>query len=202
MLFLRRLFLVLLVLVLGGGRILAATTREERAFITAANAFRDGMWSRAEVEFAQFAEKYPKSGRVAEAVLMQAEADFKQGKFLQATELLAVRKSQTGDLADQYAYWLGEAQFQNADYAAAAETFSRLARDFQNSSWRLDAAVNEAAARGKLGQWPQVSALLRGPAGIFQQAAKANPADERVVRGQLLLAEALLKQNKIGRAHV
>jgi TolA-binding protein len=200
MLFLRRLFLVLLVLVLGGERILAATTREERAFTAAANAFRDGMWSRAEVEFAQFAEKYPKSGRVAEAVLMQAEADFKQGKFLQAAELLAVRKSQAGNLADQYVYWLGEAQFQNADYAAATETFSRLTRDFQSSSWRLDAAVNEAAARGKLGQWPQVSALLREPAGIFQQAAKANPVDERVVRGQLLLAESLLKQNKLDEA--
>ena len=104
MLFLRRLFLVLLVLVLGGGRILAATTREERAFITAANAFRDGMWSRAEVEFAQFAEKYPKSKRVAEAVLMEAEADFNQGKFLQTAGLLAAREPQAGDLADQYVY--------------------------------------------------------------------------------------------------
>jgi TolA-binding protein len=60
--------------------------------------------------------------------------------------------------------------------------------------------VDEAAARGKLGQWPQVGALLRESAGTFQQAAKANPADERVVRGQLLLAEALLKQNKLDEA--
>jgi TolA-binding protein len=200
MFFVCRWILIAFALVLSGERISAATTREERAFTAAANAFRDGMWSRAEVEFAQFAEKYPKSRRVAGAVLMQAEADFNQGKFLQAAELLAVRKPQAGDLADQYVYWLGEAQFQNADYAAAAETFSRLVRDFQSSSWRLNAAVDEAAARGKLGQWPQVGALLREPAGIFQQAAKANPADERVVRGQLLLAEALLKQNKLDEA--
>jgi TolA-binding protein len=197
MLFLSHWFLVVLVLALGGERILGATTREERDFIAAANAFQDGMWSRAEVEFAQFAEKHPKSGRVAEAVLMQAEADFKQGKFLQAAQLLILRKSQAGALADQYAYWLGEAQFQNANYAAAAETFSQLTRDFTNSSWRLDAAVNEAAAREKLGQWLQVGALLREPAGTFQQAAKTNSTDERVVRGQLLLAEALLEQNKL-----
>ena len=195
--FVCRWVLIAFALMLGVEQISAATTREERAFTAAANAFRDGMWSRAEVEFAQFAEKYPKSKRVAEAVLMQAESDFNQGKFLQTAELLAVRKPQAGDLADQYVYWLGEAQFQNADYAAAAETFSRLVRDFQSSSWRLNAAVDEAAARGKLGQWPQVSALLQEPAGTFQQAAKADPSDERVVRGQLLLAEALLKQNKL-----
>jgi TolA-binding protein len=198
--FVCRWFLITFALTLGVERISAATTREERAFTIAANAFRDGMWSRAEVEFAQFAEKYPKSKRVAEAVLMEAEADFNQGKFLQAAELLAMRKLQAGDLADQYVYWLGEAQFQNADYAAAAETFSRLARDFKNSSWRLNAAVNEAVARGELGQWPQVSALLQEPAGTFQQAAKANPTNELVVRGQLLLAEALLKQNKLDEA--
>ena len=198
--FVCRWFLIAFALMLGVERISAASTREERDFTVAANAFRDGMWSRAEVEFAQFAEKHPKSRRVAEAVLMQAEADFNQGKFLQAAELLAMRKPQAGDLADQYVYWLGEAQFQNADYAAAAETFSRLARDFQSSSWRLNAAVDEAVARGKLGQWPQVSALLREPAGTFQQEAKANPSDERVVRGQLLLAEALLKQDKLNEA--
>jgi len=82
-----------------------------------------GMWSRAEVEFAQFAGKYPESGRVAEALLMQSEADLKQGKFLQAVALLIAREPQAGDLTDQYVYWLGEAQFQNADYVAAAGTF-------------------------------------------------------------------------------
>ena len=40
----------------------------------------------------------------------------------------------------------------------------------------------------------------RSRAGIFKQAAKANPADERVVRGQLLLAEALLRQDKLSDA--
>ena len=200
MLFPRHWFLILLALTLGGERILGANTREARDFTAAAKAFQDGMWSRAEVEFAQFAGKYPESGRVAEAQLLQAEADLKQGKCLQAIALLTARESQAGDLADQYIYWLGEAQFQNTDYAAAAETFSRLVREFPNSNWRLDAAVNEAAVRAKLDQWPQVSALLLEPTGTFQRAAKANPADDRVVHGQLLLAEALLKQDKLNDA--
>ncbi len=119
---------------------------------------------------------------------------------MQAIDLLAAHESQAGKLADQYVFWLGEAQFQNEDYAAAAATFSRLAQDFPDSSRRLDAVVNEAAARAKLGQWPQVSPCCRHRAGYFRSAAKKNPADDRVVRGQLLLAEALLRQNKLSEA--
>jgi len=193
----RRWLLIIFALVLGGGQILLASTREERAYAAAASAFQDGMWSRAEVEFAEFAEKYPKSERVSEAVLLQAEADLKQQKFLQAVALLTAHEQQAGKLADQYVYWLGEAQFQNEDYAAAVATFARLAHDFPNSRWRLDAVVNEAAARVKLGQWPRVSMLLQEPGGAFEIDAEKNPADERVVRGQLLLAEALLKQDKL-----
>ena len=195
-----RWMLIVFGLVLGGEQILAASAREDRAYATAASAFQDGMWSRAEVEFAQFAEKYPKSERVAEAVLIQAEADIKQGKCLQAAKLLAANEPQAGKLADQYVYWLGEAQFQNGDYAAAATTFARLVRDFAGSNRRLDAAVNEAAARARLGQWPQASSLLLAPAGTFQTEVKKNPTDERVVRGQLLLAEALLRQNQLNEA--
>src|SRR5579862_1463340 len=164
----RRWLLIVFMLALGGGQVFAAGAREERAYNAAANAFQDGMWGRAEVEFAEFAEKHPKSERVPEAVLMQAEADIKQAKFLQAIELLGAHESQAGKLADQYVFWLGEAQFQNEDYTAAAATFSRLVRDFAESSRRLDAVVNEAAALARLGQWPQVSSLLQASGGVFQ----------------------------------
>ena len=193
---------VTVALVLGSQQVLVASTREERAFTAAASAFQDGLWSRAEVEFAAFAEKYPNSKHFAEAVLLQAESDLKQQKFLPAIDLLTAHESQAGKFADRYVYWLGEAQFQNQDYAAAAATFARLAQDFPNSPRRLDAVVNEAVARTKLGQWAQASALLQEPDGLFAAAAKKNPADERVVRGQLLLAEALLNENKTREAAV
>ena len=192
--------LISYLLVLGGEPLFAASTREVRAYSAAASAFQDGMWGRAEVEFAEFVEKYPKSERVPEAVLMQAEADIKQQKYLQAVELLTTHETQAGKLADQYVFWLGEAQFQNEDYAAAAATFGRLVRDFADSSRRLDAAVNEAAARAKLGQWPQVAALLQAPDGVFQVNADKTPGDDRVVRGRLLLAEALFRQNQLSAA--
>ena len=56
MAFLRQWSLILLVLALGGGRLFAAS-HEQRDFAAAAAAFHDGMWSRAEVQFAQFIEK-------------------------------------------------------------------------------------------------------------------------------------------------
>jgi TolA-binding protein len=192
--------LIVFVLVLGREPVLAASAREERAYAAAASAFQDGMWGRAEVEFAEFAEKYSKSERVPEAILMQAEADIKQAKSLQAIGLLTTHEAQAGKVADQYVFWLGEAQFQNEDYTAAATTFSRLVRDFTESNRRLDAVVNEAAARAKLGQWLQVSSLLQTPDGVFQADANKTPADDRVVRGQLLLADALLRQNKLSAA--
>ncbi|MDE3066127.1 MAG: tetratricopeptide repeat protein [Verrucomicrobiota bacterium] len=191
----RQWFFAVVVLMTGGIPVWAAGPRENRDFTAAVSAFQDEMWSRAETELAQFLQKYPKSGYAAEAMLMEAEAEFKQGKFAAAGALLSSHESQAGSLADQYAYWLGQAQFENGDYQGAAGTFSRLVRQYPNSQWQLDAVVDEAASRTKLGAWPQVSALLRQPKGPFQQAAKATPADERVVRGQLLLAEALLAQH-------
>jgi TolA-binding protein len=200
MFWMRRWLLIIFALALSGEQTLIASTSEERAYAAAVSAFQDGMWSRAEVEFAEFAEKYPKSEHAAQAVLLQAEADFKQQKFLPAIDLLTARESQAGTLADQYVYWLGQAQFQNGNYAAAATTFARLVDDFPDSSWRLDAVVNEASARAKLDQWPQVSTLLQEPDGAFQTGAKKNPDAEPVVRGQLLLAEGLLRQSKLNEA--
>ena len=195
MAFVRRWLLILSVLVLGGGQLFAAS-REDRDFAAAAAAFKDGMWSRAEVEFAQFIEKHPDSPHVPEAALMQAQSDYKQGKVQEAITLLQSRESTAGNFADQYAYWIGEAQFKNADYDDARDTFSKLASDFPNSEWRLDAVINEAAAQAKLNQWAQVITLLQKPDDVFQQAAKTNATDDRILNGRLLLAQAYLAQKR------
>jgi TolA-binding protein len=186
--------LILLVLLAGGERSLAASAREDRAHAAAVTAFQDGMWSRAETEFAQFVQKYPESDRLAGAVLMQAEAEFKQGKLPQAIALLTARKAEAGNLADQYVYWIGEAQFQNGDFSAAAETFVSLTRDFPESSLRLRAVVEAAAARAHLGEWPQLGALLEPTNSVFQRAVQMDSASELVARGSLLLAQAKFAQ--------
>ena len=195
MAFLRQWLLICFTLVLGGGQFFAASAREDRAYAAAVTAFQDGMWSRAETEFAQFIQKYPKSDRVAEAVLMQAEAEFEQGKLQPAIALLAARKAGAGDLADQYVYWIGEAQYQGRDFPAAAETFVSLTRDFPGSSFRLRAVVEAAAAFAQqTNEWPQVVLLLEPANSVFQRAAQMDPANELVSRGQLLLAQAKFAQ--------
>jgi TolA-binding protein len=188
--------LILLALLPGGeGRSFAASGRENRAYAAAQSAFQDAMWSRAETEFAQFTQKYPKSDRVAEAVLQQAEAEFKQGKFPQAIVLLEARKAEAGNLADQYVYWIGEAQFQNGDFSTAAETFVSLTRDFPESSLRLRVVVEAAAALAQTNEWPQVVSLLEETNSVFQRTAQMDPGNELVSRGQLLLARAKFAQS-------
>ncbi len=195
MAFLRRWFLIWFTLVLGGGQVFAASAREDRAYAAAVAAFQDGMWSRAETEFAQFVQKYPKSDRLAEAVLMQAEAEFELGKLPPAIALLAARKAGAGNLTDQYVYWIGEAQYQGRDFPSAAETFVSLTRDFPGSSFRLRAAVEAAAAFAQqTNEWPQVVLLLEPTNSVFQRAAQMDPANELVLRGQLLLAQAKFAQ--------
>jgi len=189
---LRPLFLILLALILSAGRLSAS---EEHDFNAAAAAFQDNMWSRAESQFAEFIKKHPDSARLPEATLMQAQAEFNQGKLQDAIALLQGRESSAGSRADQYAYWIGQAQFTNGDYSAAAGTFARLASTYPGSQWRLDAVDNEAAAYAKLNQWPQIVALFQ-KSPIFQGAAQTNAADPRVLNGTLLLAQAFLSDNQ------
>jgi outer membrane protein assembly factor BamD (BamD/ComL family) len=190
-----RWLLILLALSTGGERSFAASAREDRAYAAAVTAFQDGMWSRAETEFAQFVQKYPKSDRLAEAGLMQAEAEFKQRKLPQAIALLTARKAEAGNLADQYVYWMGEAQFQNGDFSAAAETFVSLTRDFPESSLRLRVVVEAAAALAQTNEWSQVVSLLEETNSVFQRAVRMDSASELVARGSLLLAQAKFAQN-------
>jgi TolA-binding protein len=202
MAFYRRWLLVLFALILSSGSLSAASTKEQRAYTAAVSAFQDEMWNRAETEFAQFTQKYPKSTNAPEAVLLQAQAQFKQGKFTTAIALLADTNhlAKAGTLADQYVYWIGEGRFQNHDLTGAAETFVSLARDFPDSSLRLRAVIEAAAARAQLGQWPQITQLFEETNGVFQRVAQMDPANELVSRGQLLFAQAKFEQNEFGAA--
>jgi TolA-binding protein len=190
MAFRSRWVLILFALLLGGGQLFAAGTREERAYAAAQAAFQDQMWNRAETEFAAFIVNYPESPKIPMAVLWQAQAEFKQGDFTNAIALLAAHQMQAKTLADQYCNWTGEAQFAGGDFPAAAETFTALADDFTNSTLRLSATVNAAAARAQLAQWPQVENLLEAPDGVFQKMLLVDRGSELILRGQLLRAQA------------
>src|ERR1700733_10925227 len=138
MAFFRQWLLILSALVLGGGQIFAAGTREERAYAAALAAFHDGVFDRAEAELAQFTQTYRKSANLAPAVLFRAQAQYQLGRFRDAAALL----TDTNDFQD------------------AADAFVSLAENFPKSPLGPGALVAAAAAFEKLGKWTQADGLL------------------------------------------
>ena len=199
--FWRTRLVILLLLVVGGGQLFAAT-RSERAYTAAVAAFHDGIYDRAETELGQFVDEYPNSSHVAEAVLLEGQAQFKQGKFTEAIATLSTPKGDWGKLADSYAYWLGEAQFGQGNFEHAAGTFTNLVATYPQSGLRLTAVVEAAAAYERLAEWQQLTALLGATNGIFAQMAALDSANEVVSRGRLLLAQAQFAQNDFAAARV
>lgn len=80
---------------------------------------------------------------------------------------------------------------QRSDFAGAAGAYAKIAADFAASPFRLDAILGEAAARFQLGEFARVAELLTGA--NLQPAGPTRPAEVRVVRGVLVLAEAHLR---------
>ena len=90
---LRPLLLILFAFFLSVPRLFAS---EQHDFDAAAAAFQDNMWSRAESQFADFIKKHPDSARVPEAALMQAQAEFNQGKLTEAQAQLEFAQFKIG----------------------------------------------------------------------------------------------------------
>jgi TolA-binding protein len=183
---------LLILLLLAGSRLLAATSAESQAFNTALN-FRNGaVWDRAEAEFAQFIRQYTNSTLVPEAILFQAEARIKQTNYAGAIELLSANVAKAGARADEYHFWLGEAYFGKGDYKSAVNEFAKLIQEFPTSSRRLEATVEQAGAELRLDGWKQIVELLQKTNGVFYINALASPTNGLVLRGNLLLSEAHL----------
>src|SRR6266852_1176738 len=170
-------FFACLALTLAGGPILAQESAESRAFKAATNAFHDGIYERAEREFAEYAQKFPDSPRLPEAILFQAQAALKEQKAKSAVDLLTAAIPKAGGLADQYRYWLAEAQLENGNFKAAAVAFVRLIQDQPGSVLLLEASYGEALARFKMKEWKRVAELLQAPDGSFRREALARPND-------------------------
>jgi len=196
----RRFILILLALGLVVSRSRAASSAETHAYNNAANAFRAGIWDRADKDFGTFVAKFPNSTNVPEAILLQAQARVQLGRLAEATDLLTTNWLSSGDLADEYLFWKAEIFFQRTNYFAAATNFAELAAIFPRSAHRLDAALGEAAADAELAEWGRVEDLLSNPKGVFQLAAMTNGTNEVIFRGGLLLARAQSAQKNYSAA--
>ncbi len=189
-----------LALVFAGGQTARAASAEDRAYNAAVKAFQDGVWDRAEQSCAQFVQQFARSSRVPEVLLLEVQSQLQQRKYAPAIALASAQHTSGGRLADQFLYWEAEGQYQAGNYQVAAAVFARLLRDYPISAQRLAAAIGEAAARAKLGDWARVVQLLQNPGGEFQGAVRAGLRGETVVRGRLLLVEAELALNNFAAA--
>ena len=187
---LRTLFISLLLVCAGVRTDAALFGGEKRDFELASESFRLQMWTRAEKGFASFIKDHPKSEKLTDALLLQAEAMFRQKKFTEMVTLLIARESDAGKSGDQFLYWTAEAQFQNGNHREAAVAFGKLAREFPFSTRRLEASVGEASSLIQLSEWAQVTNLLRKSDSAFRMAASVQKGSEMAARGFLLLGEA------------
>ena len=190
-------WILVLTLLLAGGPRLWAASAADRAFDAAVKAFQDTFYARAEAELADFCQKFPTSPRLAEAILVQAQARLELTNYAGAIELLTANQGKAGTNADQYLFWLAQAHYRKGDYGAAGDAFAKLVKEFPASSRCLEAALGEASARSALApadpaEWQRVIGLLQQTNGVFQSAARTNANSDLVPRGYLLLSEAQL----------
>ena len=170
----------------------AASIGENRAYSAAEKSFKDGIWWRAETEFAGFIKEFPDSERRPEAFLLQAQAMFHQTNAAGTLSLLTANLGVAGKFADEYQFWMAEAYYQRGDFAKAAEAYVELRR-FAASPRRIEAMVGEAAAHAALTNWTRVVAVLGGPESEFTQSILNQATNPRAVPGLLLLGEAQLE---------
>lgn len=185
-------FFWIVLLLLSGGRLLAASAAEKRDFNFAGTLFNIGDWTGAQTNFARFLQKYPNSERFAEAVLFEAQSALRLKQFDSAMQLLRANQAKAGFWADQFRYWIAEAQLGAGDLSGAADSFAGFGKDFPASTNLLNASLREAEARSRLRQWQRVVGLLQAPDAPFQRAIKSGETNELVATGYLLLGESLL----------
>lgn len=200
MLMLRRILALGLALSLGALAARGADPADVRDFKAAALSFKAGVWERAERELAEFSRRHPNSELRAEAQLLQAQARLELRNFDGAVQLLDAGRTNAGAFAGEYAFWRAETEFRRGDYRAAQEGFAAFTAQFPNSPRLLEGVIGEAAAAARREDWPRVRRVLDAPGGAFQRLAAAGGERLLVARGWLLLAEALLAEEKFDEA--
>jgi TolA-binding protein len=178
----------------------AALPGEEKEFGQAKESFNTTLYKRAEGDFADFAKKFPASPHLPEAILLQARSRLEQSNYAGAIELLAASEGVVGAQKDEFVYWQGETRLREGKNDLASALFGRVMTEFPASGRRLDAAVKQAAAKAKLGQWQAIVESLGPTNGVFQTLAATNSGSEVAFQGYLLMSEAQLARSNYAAA--
>lgn len=178
----------------------AATPWERTAYEVVQKLFEDGIYELASREAADFLLRYPGSDRVPEATLILAQACLRLGRYDDAAKVLQDHRSQAGEKADEFVFWLAEARFQQRDLPGAARGFAEVNASFPESSRRFEACFREAFACSEGGNFATAVERLQAADGSYQRLRQQAPDDDWILRCGLLLAESLWRQGNYAAA--
>jgi tetratricopeptide (TPR) repeat protein len=159
-------------------------------FHAAVESFKTAWYERAEKEFGEIVAKFPESGRVPEAILLQAQSRLKLNQYEAAIELLQSSLEPAGQLMDQYYFWIAKAHLDRGDFKTAAAVYDKVLNDFPESAYRLEAIYGQASSHFSLGDYARTIELLNAEKGPFQQAIQNSTNMAWIAKGYLLLSEA------------
>ncbi|MDP6034451.1 MAG: hypothetical protein QGG55_00255, partial [Verrucomicrobiota bacterium] len=173
--------------------------RSETLLQGAKRCFRAGQWGTAAAWFKEFIAGNPNSPQRNKATLYRAQALFRLKQYRECFNELKNAEESSGLLAAEYKFWMAECRYREAEdapenaglYRVAAQLYAEVPK----SDRLVEANVTEAMAHARLEDWPKVVELLQPEAGPFQKYASNSPEAGLSLQGQLILAEALLRQN-------
>ena len=174
----------------------AESAESTRAFLAAEGAFKNAFWARASNGFEEFTKNFPDSEKLAEAILLQAQSRYMLKDYVAAADLLAAHINKAGELEDRFLFWQAEAQFYQQFYAKAAKLYGELLDSYPKSQLLLEGSYGQAWATYKLDQLDRAIALLSEADGVFQSAARTSTNETKIIKGNLLLVEALFYKKR------
>jgi TolA-binding protein len=122
--------------------------------------FRQDLLDKAQQSFSYQRATWPQGNLVADAVFMQAESLFKQGKYADALPLYRQVKDPSGkDFAVLALLHAAQAQARLKDWQASLATLAQTAKEFADSEYVPEVLYEEAWAKQNLGQLDEALAL-------------------------------------------
>ena len=173
--------------------------RSTTLFQGAQRCFRAEQWETAANWLQEFIRDNPDSPQRNMAILLRAQALFRLKQYRDCFNELKNAEKSSGLLAAEYRFWMAECRYREAESASKNESLYRVAAqlfaDVPKSDRHVAANVSEAMAYAHLEDWPKVVELLQPAEAPFQQHVSVSGKSVLVTQGNLILAEALLRQN-------